>query len=281
MLNNSTIRHEWSFFVQPSICIFGLITNSLNIIVFLNKKMKDPSFKYMLFISISDLAYLSLLIFTPFIQNLNRNQADLYKIYIHDYLTSCLSMFSLLCELELSIQRYFILTNVNLNINANLLIFILIIISLLYYLPILINQVNNTLIFICLYLIRVVLGTIITVLNLVNLFKFKQRFKSTNEIRLSFRLNCNSNMHRKQNNITLMTFWIWIVYFLGTMSYSIMYYIKLMHSNDENHDNNERIEFILKLTECCLLISHSLNIFIYYFFNNMYRNVLKMYFFSK
>ena len=39
----------------PFVCLFGIITNSLNIAVFANSKMKDLSFKYMLIISICDL----------------------------------------------------------------------------------------------------------------------------------------------------------------------------------------------------------------------------------
>ena len=44
----------------PLVCLFGIITNSLNIAVFLNPKMKDSSFKYMLIISISDLGNIKL-----------------------------------------------------------------------------------------------------------------------------------------------------------------------------------------------------------------------------
>ena len=42
----------------PLVCLFGVFANILNIIVFLNPKMKDISFKYMLVISISDLGNL-------------------------------------------------------------------------------------------------------------------------------------------------------------------------------------------------------------------------------
>ena len=45
-------------------CIFGTITNAICIAVFLNPKMKDISFKYMLAQSVSDL-YLFLLLFSP------------------------------------------------------------------------------------------------------------------------------------------------------------------------------------------------------------------------
>lgn len=44
----------------PLVCLIGVITNALNIVVFLNPKMKDISFKYMLAISVADLGKLKL-----------------------------------------------------------------------------------------------------------------------------------------------------------------------------------------------------------------------------
>ena len=46
---------KWGYLLLPAICIFGFLNNLINIIVFLNSKMKDISFKYLLAISISDL----------------------------------------------------------------------------------------------------------------------------------------------------------------------------------------------------------------------------------
>ncbi len=40
--------------IIPIVCVIGIITNLLNIIVFCNPKMKDPSFKFMLTISIAN-----------------------------------------------------------------------------------------------------------------------------------------------------------------------------------------------------------------------------------
>lgn len=281
--NNSTNNYSWTLFIQPSICIFGLITNSLNIIVFLNKKMKDPSFKYMLCISISDFIYLGLLIFMPFIHNIKSKEADLYKTYIQDYFTSCLSMIGLFSEITLSIQRYLILTNTIYSVNAKLLIFFLILVSFLYYSPILIlNQNNNTFITVVLYVIRIFLGVVVlTIINLINVFKYKNRYELNNNINnnvtnIKLRRRNSENNNKKRNNITLMTLWIWIVYSFGTMPYSTIYILRLLVNT--NSDMINTMDLILNLTLSFLLISHSINIFIYFFFNKMYRFVLKSYF---
>ena len=47
-------------YIPTLINAFGVVTNSINTAVFLHPKMKDPSFKYLLASSISDLAYLGL-----------------------------------------------------------------------------------------------------------------------------------------------------------------------------------------------------------------------------
>jgi hypothetical protein len=284
--NNSTNNYSWTLFIQPSICVFGLITNSLNIIVFLNKKMKDPSFKYMLCISISDFIYLGLLIFMPFIQNIKSKEADLYKTYIQDYFTSCLSMIGLFSEIVLSIQRYLILTNTIYSVNAKLLIFFLIILSFLYYSPILIlNQNNNTFITVVLYVIRIFLGVfVLTFINLINVFKYNKRYElnnnnnsNNNNENIKLRRRNSENNNKKRNNITLMTLWIWIVYSFGTLPYSTIYILSLL-VNTKSDIMINTIDLILNLTLSFLLISHSINIFIYFFFNRMYRFVLKSYF---
>jgi hypothetical protein len=56
----SVFETMWPLLFIPSICVFGLVTNLINIAVFLNPQMKDFSFKYMLASSLSDFLYLGL-----------------------------------------------------------------------------------------------------------------------------------------------------------------------------------------------------------------------------
>ena len=130
------LAKNWPLLFIPSICV--------NITVFLNSEMKDFSFKYMLASSFADFLYLGLSTFS-FIGLCNdcalHNNflTQVYQIWIGDYLTSCLAIFSIFVEITLSVNRYLILKNrKNIKkINHVLVIFFLFLLSLGYYLPIL------------------------------------------------------------------------------------------------------------------------------------------------
>ena len=103
-------------FILPPVCILGVIANFLNIIVFSNKKMKDISFKYMLFISINDFIYLGFCAYTSVVICNNcplstEYSTQLYHIIIEQYFTSCQAMFSIFADIFLSIHRSLILLN--------------------------------------------------------------------------------------------------------------------------------------------------------------------------
>ena len=49
-------------FIVPFICLFGIITNILNIIVFSNNKLKDESYKYLKMNAFSNMFYLSFIV---------------------------------------------------------------------------------------------------------------------------------------------------------------------------------------------------------------------------
>lgn len=100
----------------PLICLFGILTNILNIAVFLHPKMKDVSFKYMLALAVSDVLYLSFLSasFIIYCKNCVASQTIGYVIYfivIFYYLTGSLALFDILIENFLSIQRYLLIQN--------------------------------------------------------------------------------------------------------------------------------------------------------------------------
>jgi hypothetical protein len=129
------------FFV---ICVFGVFSNALNIAVFLNSRLKDKSFKYMMASSLADLLYLGLASF-DFIEYcdlcpiLKTYSTQFYNIIVDSYLTSCLAIFSILVELFLSVERLLILSNKPYcqKISYIKSLFILAVISFVYYTPVL------------------------------------------------------------------------------------------------------------------------------------------------
>ena len=107
---------KWGYLLLPAICIFGFLNNLINIIVFLNSKMKDISFKYLLAISISDLLYLLLLSYSFIVQCNdcplhNTYFTQFYDFIIFHYIATCLAIFSILTEIILSLIRHSVLIN--------------------------------------------------------------------------------------------------------------------------------------------------------------------------
>lgn len=210
----------WYYLLFPSICSFGVLTNLINIVVFSNSKMRDPSFIYLLAISIGDLFYLVLEIYG---YNELCTECPLYKtyftqlfsIYIDDFLTSSLAIFCIMVDIALSIQRYMTLLNKRCfqSINHRLIITILGIIALLYYLPVAffkdivkLDSLNGTLTEefiavknelgmstygrvtpILLATIRMFLGIfVLTGINILNLVEFRKRCSiKISEIRMT------------------------------------------------------------------------------------------------
>jgi hypothetical protein len=128
----------------PSLAIFGFLTNLISIIVLLNPKMKDISFKYLLATSISDLSYLFLCSYAfvyicPDCPLGNTYFTQIAVIYSSNYLTSVLAIFNIFLDIYLSLIRYSVLKNKTYfqSINIYIVIASLFFISLIYYSPVL------------------------------------------------------------------------------------------------------------------------------------------------
>ncbi len=128
------------------VCIFGTITNSLNIYVFLSNitKFKHQIFTFMLITSSVDLVYCALLIYNNWAmcktcQLYTTYFTQLYTIIVFDYITSCLAIFNILIDIIVSFERYLIVLNSKYlrNISLTATILIVSVLSLLYYLPVL------------------------------------------------------------------------------------------------------------------------------------------------
>lgn len=207
----------------PIICVFGVIANILNIAVFLNPKMKDPTFKYMLAISISNFFYAALLCYGFIIYcdecELNKSYGtQVFKIIANNYVSSSLAIFSNLVEIYLSMQRYFILTNKNSlqNISYKLVLLIIFLISSLYYINVLfcydiikyefvyqdrvlVTSYSTALsdysrsdfgkiITVAFVMFRIILSTVVLLtINIINLYHFRKRFKQKRQTRLKLK----------------------------------------------------------------------------------------------
>jgi hypothetical protein len=128
------------FIAFPILSIFGLLSNMINIIVFVHPKMKDISFKYLLAISISHLFYCAFSIYSNVLYCeaclCNKTySSQFYKLLVNYYFTNCLAIFGHLCELFISMHRYLQLKNLKYldRIPVKLNIFILFIFSFFIY----------------------------------------------------------------------------------------------------------------------------------------------------
>ncbi len=205
---------RWGFLVLPALSIFGFFTNLINIVVLLNPKMKDVSFKYMLATSFGDLFYLFLCSYAfnyicPDCPLHDTYLTQFALIYSSNYLTSVLAIFCNFVDIFLSLLRYSILKNQTylVSLRYYLVIPFILLISLIYYSPVLFFskiiplQQNNTTLEdnpgykvvktslgsssfgqitpIVLSVVRLVLIMIvITVINIMNIIEFKKRFSN-------------------------------------------------------------------------------------------------------
>jgi hypothetical protein len=111
------IGFTWSSVSRVIVTAFSILTNFVNIIVFVNPKLKDPSYSYMLTIAISNFLYS---IFTHIYvvtfyclacATYNTYFSSLFSIYFGNYAAAALGLFRITIECMLSLNTLCILTN--------------------------------------------------------------------------------------------------------------------------------------------------------------------------
>lgn len=134
---------NWYYLIISIINALGFILNCLNISVFLNPKMKNITFKYMLNTSIADVIYLGCLSYNVMkyctaCPLYNTYYTQFYIAYENDYFTSCLAIFVIMTDIVISIERYLILKKMSFlrKISYKWITSILLLVSFIYYLPI-------------------------------------------------------------------------------------------------------------------------------------------------
>lgn len=138
----------WYFYLRPFICIFGLLSNIVNSIIFyFSPKLKHSTYRLMLVISIVDIFYLSILLTSTFISDCRqycihmryRYNVKQFELYAEDYFSSCLALFVIFIEIMLSTKRYLIMSNsrkFRSEFYNNITLAMAFLVSLIYYIPV-------------------------------------------------------------------------------------------------------------------------------------------------
>jgi len=289
-------------------CIFGVLTNSLNAVVFIHPKMKDISFKYLLIISLSEIFYLGIESMKPINDcdecKINKYFSyQIYYVYFTDYLSRGIALFIILCEILLSIQRYMVLLNKEFLKPNSLYYFVLglFLISGAIYLPIafrkrivLIENSNTSNIssvqgykhelnefgqsstgktmFVVITLMRASLGSVVIFsLNILIWYEYNKRKRRQEIIQINNNLS-RLSLWKAINRKRQLTFSIMCSSFLfafGQLPYLI---VKSLN------EITPQTSVVIRNTLTVIFLSHSLNIFIYFAFNKLFRKVLVSYF---
>lgn len=101
--------------------VFSFLTSLVNTIVFLNPKLKNPIYKFLTMMSVSDMLYsflvlsLSLMVYINYLGDPGCVTLICYyynysAFWINEYITTCLAMFSIVLECYLTLQRILVLS---------------------------------------------------------------------------------------------------------------------------------------------------------------------------
>lgn len=151
--NQTAFYVVWPEFLYSSVCLFGTITVSLSISIFVNKSLKDRTYRFLLIEATVDFFYISMMgssslinCGSPCQSRSNTLWAQLIRLCIYDYLTSCLAINNILIEIFISIERLCIVSNKCYfqKLSFQPVVFTIGIFSLLFYTPVLfLESISN------------------------------------------------------------------------------------------------------------------------------------------
>ena len=131
-----------------SACIFSIITNIINIAVFSHSSLRDTTYNFMMVVAITDLCYCCFAFESFTLSNICGSYTFICGSYtqyialineriIADFLSSCLAIYSISSEIFLTVQRIFIIRNINFlkDLTVKKVGPIIASISAIYYLP--------------------------------------------------------------------------------------------------------------------------------------------------
>ena len=138
--------YDWTIMLGSVIFILGVFLNLICIIIFLNPKLKDSTYRFMLANSVAEFCYTIICAFDIYLycgraceKNMATFEAQIYYIWFSEYFSSCMAVYCILIEIYISTKRYLLIVNKRIleRFSNGLVIFVLGIISILYYVPIL------------------------------------------------------------------------------------------------------------------------------------------------
>ena len=308
------ISGTFSYLIFPILCIIAVLTNSLNVTVFINPKMKDTSFKYLLCISISEVFYagISTFIFVTFCDHCQINKSYSVQVYIiyQALIARTLALFCIFCDVVLSIERYMILKNKKFLKPHwhKYVIFSLLVISFLFYFPLHFskeiipiynnNTTNMTLIdnsyklvstefgksiigkilLINASVFRLFFGSILlTIINVMNLYEFKKRYQNRQSAALRYTVNNNSNQTNRnlEASKNITLMVIWSSILFIFGNTPVIIINILQFILDPN---SFQLVLVYRISVALIYFTHSLNFVIYFLFNKLFRKILFRYF---
>ena len=130
-------------FILPLICLYGIVTSIINIKIFLNKQLKDITFKYYLTNSFSNLFYFSIcfFIFAPkcgvYCTLRNNLATQIFLWVFYRYIKGIFACVSICIQITVSFYRYCIVINKNVDQfkRYKMLVFIFTLFSAIFYSP--------------------------------------------------------------------------------------------------------------------------------------------------
>ena len=143
---------SWSTVAVTVICSFGVLTNLINIAVFLNPSLKDATYRFMLSKSVVELIYVLINIFNilvycgaPCDSNFTSFAGQVFNLGFSSYFTSCLAIFGVLIENFISLKRLLLIKNKRTleNMAPYRVLLTLLIVAFLYYAPVFLVQKIN------------------------------------------------------------------------------------------------------------------------------------------
>ena len=107
----------WDLYTRMVFAILCILTNIINICVFLNPKLKDITYKYMLINSITNVIYMALSCSSVLFYYCNECPSSqtylsaLFSIIFTFYIFDCLKLFHIIIQIIISMRIYLILLN--------------------------------------------------------------------------------------------------------------------------------------------------------------------------
>lgn len=138
--NNISVQPRWSLYLRLIFAGLGIFSNLVNVLVFMNSRLQDVAYKYMMATSGVNFLFLSIH-FVIVMLNLcidcksgTTYASALVSILLGYYLQNCLAVMRLFLEIMISLRIYFILLNKTFErVSYKIIILLLMVVSLVYY----------------------------------------------------------------------------------------------------------------------------------------------------